>query len=64
MGLFVRDECERLVKNQASKKNQCNLCLACEKATCEKATCETHDWKLKNHASLSFREYFARNAIV
>ena len=29
--LIIRNECERLVKNQVSKKNQCNLRLAREK---------------------------------
>ena len=31
MGLFVRDECVRLVKNQASKLDQCSSRLAREK---------------------------------
>ena len=57
MGLFVRDECERLVKIQASKMNQCSSQLAREKlarrVTYENATCEAHDWKLKSHARLS-----------
>ena len=43
MGLFVRDECEILVKNQASKMNQCSSQEAYEKVTHEKAMCEAHD---------------------
>ena len=43
VSLFVRNECERLVKNQASKKNQCSLQLACEKSNLWKAICEAHD---------------------
>ena len=31
VGLFVRDKCERSVKNQDSKMNQCNLRLASAK---------------------------------
>ena len=50
---FVRDECERLVKNQASKMSQCSSRLAREKSNSRKATCEAHDWKLKSHARLS-----------
>ena len=53
VGLFVRDECERLVKNQASKMDQCSSRLAREKGNPRKATCEAHDWKLKSHARLS-----------
>ena len=62
MGLFVIDECERLVKNQVSKMNQCSSRLACEKltrrVTHEMAMCEAHDWKLKSHARLSSLRVF------
>ena len=62
VSLFVRDECERSVKNQASKMNQCSSRLAREKlmrrVTCEKAKCEAHDWKLKSHARLSSSRVF------
>ena len=41
------DECERLVKNQASKDESVQFATslreACEKATRKKATCEAHD---------------------
>ena len=53
VGLFVRDECERLVKNQASKDELVEFASRSREATREKATCEAHDWKLKNHARLS-----------
>ena len=43
MDLIVRDECERLVKNQASKEDQCSSRLAREKSNSQKATCEAHD---------------------
>ena len=47
MGLFVRDEYERLVKNQASKDESMQLATSSQevykKATREKATCEAHD---------------------
>ena len=41
MGLFVSDECERLVKNQALKDGTSRL--AREKVSHEKAMCEAHD---------------------
>ena len=34
--LFVRDECEKLVKNQASKLDQCSSQLAREKVSHER----------------------------
>ena len=50
--LFVRDECERLVKNQASKDESVEFATSSREATCEKAMCGAHDWKLKSHAKL------------
>ena len=70
MGLFVRDECERSVKNQVSKDESVDFAtssrLAHEKqlasssreATCVKAMCGAHDWKLKSHARLSDSQVF------
>ena len=52
MGLFVNDECERLVKNQASEVEYVEFATGSEEATREKATCEAHDWQLKSHAML------------
>ena len=51
VGLFVRDEYERLVKNKFQKMNQRNSWLACEKQPV-KRPCVEHDWKLKSHARL------------
>ena len=48
--LFVRDECERLVKNQASKVESMDFVTSSWEATHEKATCRAHDKKLKGHA--------------
>ena len=53
MGLFVSDECERLMKNQASKDESVQFATSLREATSEKSTCEAHDWKLKSHARLS-----------
>ena len=58
MGLFVRDECERSVKNQASKDESVEFVTNSQEATREKATCEAHDWKLKNHVMLSSSRVF------
>ena len=49
MGLFVRDECERSMKNQTSKDELVKFATSLREATCKKATYETHDWKLKSH---------------
>ena len=54
VGLMVRDECERSVKNQASKDKQVDFVTGLREATCEKATCRAHDWKMKSRARLSF----------
>ena len=60
VGLFVRDECERSMKNQASKDELVEFASSLREVTCEKATCEAYDWKLKSHTKLSslwvFRE--------
>ena len=53
VGLFVRDECERLVKNQTSKDESMQFATSLRQATHEKAMCEAHDWKLKSHVRLS-----------
>ena len=58
VGLFVRDECERSVKNQASKGESMEVVSSSQEATCEKATREAHDWKLKGHARLSSLQVF------
>ena len=43
VGLFVRDECERSVKNQASKDESVEFESSSREATREKAMCEAHD---------------------
>ena len=53
MGLFVSDECERSMKNQASKDESVQFATSLREATSEKSMCEAHDWKLKSHARLS-----------
>ena len=58
VGLTVRDECERSVKNQASKDEQVDFATGLQEATCEKATCKAHDWKMKSRAKLSFSRLF------
>ena len=58
MGLFVRDECERSVNNQASKYELVQFTTSSKEATREKATCEAHDRKLKSHAGLSSSRVF------
>ena len=57
MGLIVRDECERSVRNQALKVESMDrdwLVSSLREATRKKATCRAHDWKMKSHARLSF----------
>ena len=60
MGLIVRDECERSVKNQASKGKQVDfttsLRVAHEKQPAKKPTCRARDWKMKSHDRLSFSQ--------
>ena len=58
VGLFVRDECERSMKNQASKNESMQFASSSQEATWEKATCEAHNWKLKSHARLSSSRVF------
>ena len=43
VGLFVRDECERSVKNQVSKDESVEFTSSLREVTCEKATCEAYD---------------------
>jgi len=43
VGLFVRDECERLVNNQASKDESVEFASHSREATNKKATCEAYD---------------------
>ena len=52
VGLFVRDECERSVKNQVSKNESVDFATSSREATCEKATCGAHNWKMKSRARL------------
>ena len=40
VGLFVRDECERSMKNQVSKNESVQFANSLREATYEKATCE------------------------
>ena len=60
VGLYVRDECERSVKNQASNDKLVQFANSSREATCEKATCESHDWKLKSHTRLSSLRVFCK----
>ena len=43
VGLFVRDECERSVKNQASKDEQVDFVTGLREATRKKAMFRAHD---------------------
>ena len=58
VGLIVRDECERLVKTQASKDVQVDFVtgsqLSREKQPTKRATCRAHDWKMKSRGKLDF----------
>ena len=60
MGSFVRDEYERLVKNQVSKDESVQFATSLQEATCKKATCEAHDWKLKSHIRLLSSRVFRK----
>ena len=62
VGLFVRDECERSVKNQVSKDESVQFATSLWEATYEKVTCEAHDRKLKSHARLSSSQVFCEKA--
>ena len=52
VGLIVRDECERSMKNQVSKDEQVDFANSSREATREKAMCRAHDWKMKSRARL------------
>ena len=43
VGLFVRDECERSVKNQTSKDESLKVTSSSQEATRKKVTCGAHD---------------------
>ena len=43
VGLFVRNECERSVKNQGSRDELVEVTTSSWEVTCKKATCEVHD---------------------
>ena len=60
MGLIIRDECERSVKNQASKDEQVDFVTGLREATRKKAMFRAHDWKMKSRARLSFSRLFRR----
>ena len=42
VGLFVKDECERSMKNQASKDELVEFATSSREVTCEKATCKAY----------------------
>ena len=58
VGLFVRDECEKSMKNQASKNESMQFASSLREATWEKATCEAYNWKLKSYTRLSSLRVF------
>ena len=43
VGLFVKDECERLMKNQSSKDESMDFASSSREATHEKTMCGAHD---------------------
>ena len=43
VGLFVKDECERSVKNQTSKDESMQFVTSSQEATHEKAMCEAYN---------------------
>ena len=53
MSLFVRNECERSVNNQASKDESVDFATSSREETHEKEMCGAHDWKMKSRARLS-----------
>ena len=53
VGLSVKDECERLMKNRASKVESMDFATGLWVAIREKTMC-AHDWKMKSCARLSF----------
>ena len=52
VGLFIRDECERSVKDQGSKDESMEFATSSQEETRENAMCEADDWKLKSHTRL------------
>ena len=58
VGLIVRDECEKSVKNQVSIVEQVDFAtgsrLSHEKQPSKRVTCRAHDWKMKSRARLGF----------
>ena len=58
VGLFIRDECERSVKNQVSKVKQVDFMtgsrLSRKKQLAKRAVCRVHDGKMKSRARLDF----------
>ena len=61
VSVFVRDECEISVKNQASKDELVEFVTSSREATREKVMCEAHDWKLKSHTRLWSSRVFCEN---
>ena len=61
VGLFVRDECERSVKNQTSKVESVDFATSSREATHENAICGAHDWKMKSCARLSIFRLSRKN---
>ena len=53
VGLSVRDECERSVKNQASKVESIDFGTGSREVTRKKGTYKARDWKMKSRAKLS-----------
>jgi len=58
VGLFVRDKCERSVKNQVSNDESVDFETSLQEATRKKATCGAHDWKMKSRVRLSISRVF------
>ena len=58
VGLIVRDEYERSMKNQTSKVEQVDFAagsrLSREKQPAKRATCRAHNWKMQSYARLEF----------
>ena len=58
VGLIVRDECEKSVKNHVSKIKQVDFAtssqLSRKKQPAKRATYRAHDWKIKSHDTLDF----------
>ena len=62
--LIVRNECEKLVKNQTSKVEQMDfttgLRLSRDKQLVKRAMYRAHDWKMKSRARLDFLQLSRR----